>query len=530
MIKKSLCISLCLSATLAVGAQTEWKNNETAEPMRPLEGLTYHVEAQATASDGTTPLWLNANRYGLSSLESTNGYLRAGLIRPLRQDSLRRWGIGYGLDLVATYHHTANPVVHQAFAQVRWLHGTLLVGSKELPMQLKNNQLSSGSQTLGINARPIPQVRLALDDYWALPFANGWLQLKGHVAYGKFTDDNWQKDFTRKEHQYTEDARFHSKAGFLRIGKDETFFPFSVEMGLEMASIFGGTSYNPLGDEVTIYKGNNGLKGMWKAFLPGGADAPEEGTAYQNAEGDLLGSWMLRLNYNTDTWRLGLYADKYFEDHSSMLQLDYNGYGTGDEWNTRKDWRYFIYDLKDMMLGMELNLKYGSWLRDIVVEYIYTRYQSGPVYHDHTQAFPTHISGQDSYYNHYIYTGWQHWGQAIGNPLYRSPLYNTDGKIEFENNRFMAFHLGVSGEPLQNLTYRVLATWQEGFGTYDQPYTKRHHNVSVMAEAAYRMTRGWCVRAALGMDAGYILGHNYGAQLTISKSGLLSKTRKKTGK
>ena len=51
-----------------------------------------------------------------------------------------------------------------------------------------------------------------------------------------------------------------------------------------------------------------------------------------------------------------------------------------------------------------------------------------------------------------------------------------------------------------------------------------------MAEAAYRMTHGWTVKAAIGMDAGYILGHNYGAQLTISKSGLLSKTRKSSGK
>ena len=524
--KKILTILLLLPAALTVTAQPAWADNEGADKLNLAEGLTYRVEAQVSASDGKTPLWLNANRYGLSSLESTNGYLRASLIRPLRQDSLRRWGIGYGLDVAATYHHTANPVVHQAFAELRWLHGSLLVGSKELPMNLKNNQLSSGSQTLGINARPIPQVRLALDDYWALPFLNGWIQMKGHVAYGKFTDDNWQKDFTKLEHQYTEDALLHTKAGFLRIGKNEDFFPFSVEMGLEMSSMFGGSSYNKVGDDVVVYKGDNSLKGMWKAFLPGGADAPEEGTAYQNAEGNLLGSWMLRLNYNADTWRLGLYADKYFEDHSSMLQLDYNGYGTGDEWNVEKNRRYFLYDLKDMMLGMELNLKYGEWLRDIVVEYIYTRYQSGPVYHDHTQAFPTHISGMDDYYNHYIYTSWQHWGQTMGNPLYRSPLYNTDGKIEFENNRFMAFHLGLAGQPLSNLSYRLLATWQEGFGTYAQPYTKRHHNLSVMAEAAYNMAKGWCLRAAVGMDAGYILGHNYGAQLTVSKSGLLSRTKK----
>ncbi len=31
-----------------------------------------------------------------------------------------------------------------------------------------------------------------------------------------------------------------------------------------------------------------------------------------------------------------------------MLQLDYNGYGTGDEWNVRKKRRYFFYDLKDI--------------------------------------------------------------------------------------------------------------------------------------------------------------------------------------
>jgi hypothetical protein len=29
----------------------------------------------------------------------------------------------------------------------------------------------------------------------------------------------------------------------------------------------------------------------------------------------------------------------------------------------------------------------------------------------------------------------------MGNPLYRSPIYNSDGKVEVKNNRFLAFHL-----------------------------------------------------------------------------------------
>ena len=490
------------------------------EPKGRLDGLEYKVEAQVSATDGQTPLWLNANKHGLSSLESVNGYLRGSIERPLRVDSLRRWGIGYGLDVALPYHYTSKMVVQQAYGELRWLHGVLSVGAKEYPMELKNNQLSSGSQTLGINSRPVPQVRLALPDYWVLPFGKGWLRMKGHIAYGKTTDDNWQKDFTQMIHPYTEGARYHSKAGYLMIGYPERFFPLSVELGLEMAAQFGGTVHIPDGDGWLVYHGNNGLKGMWRAFMPGGADAPEEGTEYQNAEGNQLGSWLMRVNYETDTWKLGFYAEKYFEDHSSMLQLDYDGYGTGDEWNVAKKRRYFLYDLKDMMLGIEFNKKYGTWLRDVVFEYLYTKYQSGPIYHDHTQAFPDHISGRDNFYNHYLYNGWMHWGQANGNPLYRSPIYNDNGIIRFEDNRFVAFHLGIGGAPTERLSYRLMATYQKGYGTYDNPYTKVHHNFSALLEATYRLPQGWQVKGAFGMDSGRILGDNYGGQVTVTKKGI----------
>ena len=48
--------------------------------------LTYSVEANASASGGNySPLWLNANRYGLSSVEKQNGYFRAGLFSPYEE-------------------------------------------------------------------------------------------------------------------------------------------------------------------------------------------------------------------------------------------------------------------------------------------------------------------------------------------------------------------------------------------------------------------------------------------------------------
>ena len=215
-----------------------------------------------------------------------------------------------------------------------------------------------------------------------------------------------------------------------------------------------------------------------------------------------------------------------------MLQLDYDGYGEGSEWQKKKQRRYLLYDFKDWMLGFEYRYKPDNWLNTFVFEYLYTKYQSGPIYHDHTMTIADHIGGKDNYYNHYILPGYQHWGQAMGNPLYRSPIYNEDGSIFFEDNRFVALHLGLSGHPTERFKWRFLGTWQEGLGTYEKPYTKRRHNLSLMGEATYTLQgqkiptwmRGVDMRMGIGADFGSILrGNNYGMQLTITKHGLLGK-------
>lgn len=487
-------------------------------------GLEYGVEIQGSFSNDNTPLWLNANKYGLSSLDKNNGYLRASVIRPLSTDTTRRWGIGYGLDLAATTGYTSTFVCQQAFVEARWLHGALTVGAKQMPMEMKNNKLSSGSQTLGINARPIPQVRLSLPDYWNIPFTNGWLQLKGHIAYGMQTDDKWQKDFTLGRNKRTEKVLYHSKAGYIKIGNEERFFPLSLELGLEMACLFGGNIYYPTSEGTRKVEGGKKFKDFINAFIPGGSDQAD-GDTYKNVEGDQLGSWMMRINYDANTWRFSLYADKFFEDHSSMFQLDYNGYGKGDNWDTKEKKRYFLYDFKDIMLGMEIDFKYDRWINGFLLEYLYSKYQSGPVYHDHTPNISSHISGQDDFYNHVTYAGWQHWGQVIGNPLYRSPIYNEDNNTRIQDNRFMAFHLGIDGRPLQNFYYRILASWQEGLGTYSYPYDKKLQNISFMIEGQYefheKKMKGFGARLSYGMDFGKILGNNLGFQFTLFKKGLL---------
>ena len=94
------------------------------------EGLEQTYELQMSASTNLTPLWLNANRYGLSSLRSTNGYVRGRVERPLCVDANKEWGMGYGLDLAVPLHYTSDFVIQQCYAEVRYKHGILTLGQK----------------------------------------------------------------------------------------------------------------------------------------------------------------------------------------------------------------------------------------------------------------------------------------------------------------------------------------------------------------------------------------------------------------
>ena len=120
--------------------------------------LTYRVEASANASSGEyAPMWLTANRYGLSSVRANSGYLRAGLFyaQPLK----RGWRVEAGLDLAGTLNHGADAgragfVVQQAYGDLSWRMLTLSIGSKErpgFPLE-KDGRLSSGMLVEGPTA------------------------------------------------------------------------------------------------------------------------------------------------------------------------------------------------------------------------------------------------------------------------------------------------------------------------------------------------------------------------------------------
>ena len=473
------------------------------------ENVQYGVSMRGTFGEGDrAPFWFTNNRYGLGALKENTVLARTYIKRDVESDSSRNWRLGYGADLVAGYGNQCKFNVQQAFFDVQWKMLRLSLGQKERPSELKNEELSTGGMTLGINARPLPQVRLELPDFWNVPGTKGWFAVKAHIAYGWYTDNKWQKDFAMGRNLYTQNSYFHSKALLMKIGNEKKF-PLTLTWGLEMACQFGGRGYNVTGYQKEKLEQGIKLGGnVLKAFIPSGGDVNDE--AFSNAAGNHVGSWHIRLDWAGRGWSVGGYMDHFFEDHS-QLGMQYGFW-------------------KDMLLGIEAKFPKNRFVSNLVYEHLGTMNQSGPIYHDATPENPQQISARDSYYSHHVYGTWQHAGFVMGNPLIPSPLYSsylgvgTDLHNNF--NRVNAHHVGLKGNPADWLSWRVLYTYEKNLGSYDRPVMDPLKGHFLLLEATYKPTwlKGLNIAAAYGHNHGSLLGEANGAMLTVSWNGWIHKT------
>lgn len=466
------------------------------------DGVTINIETLGTASsDDNAPLWLTSNKHGLVSPYSNSSYERVSLTRDLSIDSLRRWQRGYGVDLQFSQNSQSELFLHQAYIQVGLQKAVLTLGSKEHDIDLRNNELTSGGLSQGINARPIPEALLSID-YFSIPYTNHWWKWKGRAGFGMTTDGAWQEDWVRDKQtmKYTSNTLFHEKALYWKLGREEVF-PFTYEIGIQMFNIFGGTAYNVVGrgtEGTTTIEQPTDFNAFWHAFMPVGSNDVTDGVN-KNSAGNTLGSYNMRLQYNSDSWTIGAYFERFYEDHS-MLTVQYGIY--------------------DHLIGIDAKLPKNKYVSHALAEHISTKDQSGAVYHDGTNNIPDAIAGRDNYYHHHIYSGWQHWGYSIGNPLITSPIYNADKQLTFHNNRIQAWHFGLDGDPAPQLHWRALATFTRNWGTYAEPYPEIENEQHYLIEARYSPSqmRGVSSTLSLGLSHGAIIGNTFGVQLSIRKS------------
>ena len=485
-----------------------------AQAPRLGSGITYKVEAGLTGATGDiAPLWLTADRDGLSSIEPSSGYLRAAVERPLAADSARSWHFAYGADLVAATGFTSTFIPHQLYADAEWRILRFELGQKVRPLPFMNDALSTGGMTFSHNARPVPQIRVGIPDWTNIAGRSHFLAIRGHVAYGMLTDGGWQRDFTTtlgRNNLYAQRVLYHSKDIYFRLG-DTRRFHLSGMFGLQMVGEFGGKAFNLIdraGTGNDDFSANqvlpHGIRDFWDAFIPGGSDINDG--AFANVAGNQLGSWVFSLDWNTPKWGLRAYCDHYFEDHSQM---------------------FFQYGWRDNLLGLEAHLPANPVLSTIVFEHLSTTDQSGAVYHDITPSLPYPVYGRDQYYAHHIYGAYQHWGHSLGNPLILGPIYNDTHTIPSQqyhlnaiHSRIRAHHIGLSGTPTDGLTWRFLFTHQRSLGSYNVLIEDaRATHLLLEADYAPRTWRGWGFSLGIAHTGGSLLPSSDGAHFTIRKTG-----------
>ncbi|MEG1617184.1 MAG: capsule assembly Wzi family protein [Bacteroidales bacterium] len=445
------------------------------------------------------PYYLVSNRHGVPSLNPNNGYLRAELQKPVRYD--RKFDYGFGVDALASYNNTSVFRLQQLYGEVRYRGINLMFGSKEYGGVFKNEQLSSGGMVWSGNARPIPQIRLSIPNFITVPFTSGWVQIKGDVAYGKFLGDDW----LREQYDYqswfiTTDVWYHTKSLFFRSKEEKRFI---LTLGLEASAQFGGNhrswSNQSLTNEI-IQRVR--FKDFLNILIPGKGDETSAAGDQAYMYGNHLGAWhgVGEYKFRNESVLKG-YFEWFFEMGSGIGKL--NGW--------------------DGLWGLEYNTNRKSICSSVVLEYLQTTNQSGPI-HWAPGDFPgtsltPEATGSDNYYNNYFYNGWAHYGQGNGNPLLKSPIYNKDGYLSFTDNRIKAVHLGGKGYLSHCLEYKLLVSYRKSWGTPLIPSIPITYDISGLIHLSYtsEYIKNWTITTQLGIDKGNLFGNNIGGALLLKK-------------
>lgn len=436
--------------------------------------LSYDWQIGAIASSKTgAPFWLHANTNGDISSSPYSGNIHLGIYKANLHNE-RWWDYDFGVQLTGRLQSrptgSTQPIAtgyfNQLYAHVRLYIFDVTAGIIPLYYSAGDPMLSSGSLLFSNNAHAFPRITIGIERWTAIPGLFGYAEVKGGLTHGWLGDNSETVSKTLLHHKFV--------GG--RIGGK---LPVNLSYEFHHAVQWGGfsTVYGDLG---------NDFKSWLNGFLvrPGGTMRNDQ----QNAQGNHIGYQQLALDIKGDGWKVSAYWQVINEDGPTRF--------IGRGMNNR-----------DGLWGISATQTRWPYISGLTYEFINTTDQSGP-FHD-KDGFV--YGGNDSYYTNGIYRqGWSYYGQIIGSPL-----------LSLTNTRVMAHHVGIRGD-IFGFRYRALCTYVNNYGTYLQP--ELSHNTSVLLEVKKRVPQAWDLEfgIALGGDFGTQYGNRFGAQITITKQGIIT--------
>lgn len=417
---------------------------------------------------------------------------------------------------VKTPLSTSGAWIKQACATLKYRALYYSAGIQDFRPWLVNPRLSSGGVIESGNARALPGVRGGFVDFRSIPFTNDWVQVSGELAYAKSTDNKWSDShYNHYDYHINQGWWYNYKRWFFRT---KPSMPLSLTIGLEAAAQFSGYTYY-----YGKIPGRDGKTYYGKIIRTEGNDIKlhefmdmiilKEGDGYW--KGNHVGAWDIEFRYRLpNKSEIKAYCQWLWEDGSGIGKL--NGY--------------------DGLWGLEWKpAKQDGLVSGAVLEFLTFMNQSGPFHYDYDDNQGTDLradraSGNDAYYNNSWFNGFAIYGQAIGSPMFLSPLYNTDGSVtRFLQNRFWGFHGAVEGHITPTIDYRLMANYRAYEGSLARPNIDIQHSVSGLIEASWSPTKvkGLTLNAQCAFDCGSseLLHRNVGLLLSARYTGLLSSSK-----
>ena len=438
-----------------------------------------------------------SNKYGTVPLQSGNAFLRTGITHHQSLGKELHWSAG--MDVIAVTPRYNNFYLQQLYAAIQYKSLNLTIGSHENYSSLWDKELSSGDMVHSPNARPIPEINISVPKFTTIPFTGKHLQFRGNTAFGRSFDSKYLQSFANENEYYIKDVLWHHKSLQLRFLDPEKRFPFTAVAGMRHHAQWGGTSNNP-----EIGKEPRSFKDLLRIIFGKAGGENSSITNRYNVLGNHYGSYELQFGYLGNGFDVHIYSQHFFDDVSGME----------------------LYNFPDGLWGLQVDIPNFTWINKIVVEYLDTRNQSGPLHYlwFDRDIYPGHGGGNDNYYNNIEYTtGVSYFNRGIGSPLLTSPEYNKNNALGFKNNRVSAYHLGFQGYLSKQHLYHILVTSSENWGTMLSPFLKKKNNLSCAAKITYCHPRleDWFFSGEIAADFGSLYGNTAGIIFSIKKIGIL---------
>jgi hypothetical protein len=438
--------------------------------------MKFEVGFTGVGSTGAyAPFWLQSDNYGQISASPNSANVNVGFSKDFNK-KLAVFDYGFKADvLLQTHDNKTNAYFHEAYLKARLSVFDLIVGAREEHLGTQDSSLSCGGFLFSKNARPMPKITIGIERFTPVPFTKGYLEVKGAVAHGWFTDDIAGTDIL-----------LHHKYIYFRVGGS---LPFHFQYGVDHLAQWGGNvpgmgqQTTSLSDYLKIVMGSSG-----------GSSALE--TDQINALGNHIISQSMKIDYRVTDFTISGYWQNISEDSPKFMTNTMNK--------------------PDGLWGISIRNNKFSIIKGLVYEYLNSTDQSGP-FHDKDGIV---YGGNDSYFQNGVYqNGWTYFSRTIGTPFISSPVYNKDGGVSVVNTRVQVHHIGLEGE-VQGYQYKALCSFSKNYGGYYAPYPEMIRNTSLLLEVKKQFPKLSHIEigCSVGADIGKLYGNSVGCMVSVRKS------------